>query len=53
MEAVHKRCSGLDVHKETVAACVVVSDAAKGVRKEIRTYNTTTRSLLQHPGRPV
>lgn len=43
----HKRCSGLDVHKDTVAACAAVSDEAGGARKEIRVFGTTTRALLE------
>lgn len=45
MEVVHPRCSGLDVHKETVVACVMVSrDGA--VDKTIRTFKTHTGELL-------
>jgi transposase len=40
------RCCGLDVHKETVAACVRVP-GAKGKRtQEVRTFGTTTPDLL-------
>jgi len=45
MEIVYKRCSGLDVHKETVAACVMIRDGEKG-QKEIRTFRTMTSDLL-------
>ncbi len=47
MEVVHERCCGLDVHKETVVACVVVPGAGKQPHKEIRTFNTMTADLLQ------
>ncbi len=47
MEVVHERCCGLDVHKETVVACVVVPSAGKQPHKEIRTFNTMTADLLQ------
>lgn len=43
MEIVHKNCAGLDVHKKTVVACV----HAKGKKGEVRTFATTTRSLLE------
>ena len=43
MEIVHKNCAGLDVHKKTVVACV----HAKGKKSEVRTFATTTRSLLE------
>lgn len=46
MEVVFNRCCGLDVHKDTVAACVWVRDEAAKVHKEIRTFGTTTQDLL-------
>jgi len=42
MEVVHPRCSGLDVHKKTVVACVRVPG-----RKEVRTFGTVTAELLR------
>lgn len=42
MDVVCERCCGLDVHKRTVVACIITP---KG--KEIRTFNTMTRSLLE------
>jgi transposase len=47
MEVVYERCCGLDVHKETVVACVVVPGPGKQPHKEIRTFNTMTTDLLQ------
>lgn len=44
MEIIHQRCCGLDVHKETVAACLLVEEGGQ-VHKEIRTYGTMTRDL--------
>jgi len=47
MERVLERCCGLDVHKETVTACLVVP-GAKGERTEtIRTFGTMTAELLE------
>src|SRR5438067_12319519 len=46
MEVVYERCCGLDVHKETVVACVVVPGTGKQPHKEIRTFNTMTADLL-------
>src|ERR1700732_978033 len=44
MELLHRRCSGLDVHKETVVACLrLVSDGQ--VTTEVRTFQTTTADL--------
>jgi transposase len=45
MEVVYQRCCGLDVHKETVVACVMVREGGK-VQKEIRTFRTVTSDLL-------
>jgi transposase len=45
MEIVYGRCSGLDVHKETVVACVLIRDGNE-VQKEIRTFRTMTADLL-------
>ena len=45
MEVLHPRCCGLDVHKETVVACVRLVIDGKTV-KEVRTFSTTTASLI-------
>jgi transposase len=45
MEAVYERCCGIDVHKQTVVACVIVADAEGKVRKETRTYATMSDDL--------
>jgi transposase len=46
MELLHRRCCGLDVHKDTVVACLrLVSDGK--VTTEIRTFQTTTADLLE------
>ncbi|MBV8287287.1 MAG: IS110 family transposase [Hyphomicrobiales bacterium] len=45
MEVMHKRVAGLDVHKQTVVACVRVMAARKPTR-ECRTFATTTEGLL-------
>ncbi len=39
-------CAGLDVHKETVVACVRRLDEGGQVLQEIRTFGTMTRDLL-------
>jgi transposase len=45
MQALIERCCGLDVHQETVVACLMIG--APGVRpsKEVRTFRTVTRDL--------
>lgn len=45
MEVLHPRCAGLDVHKETVVACVRIASAAQATT-EVRTFDTTTSGLL-------
>ena len=46
MEVIHERCAGLDVHKETVVACVRLREGGE-VRREVRRFATTTRGLLE------
>jgi transposase len=45
MEVMYHRVAGLDVHKETVVACVRVTVGRKTTR-ECRTFATTTEGLL-------
>jgi transposase len=45
MDVQHARCAGLDVHKQTVVACVRVAVAGTG-RHEVRTFATTATGLL-------
>ena len=45
MEVLYPHCAGLDVHKDTVVACV--RHMANGsVRREVRSFKTTTKELL-------
>ena len=45
MEVLHPHCAGLDVHKDTVVACVRhMVDGA--VKREVRTFKTTTKDLM-------
>ena len=46
MEVLHRRCCGLDVHKETVVACLRLVSNGK-VTTEVRTFQTTTADLLR------
>ena len=46
MEAVLECCVGLDVHQETVVACVIFGPLEHKPKKEIRTFGTTTPELL-------
>jgi transposase len=46
MDRIVDRCAGLDVHKDSVTACVRVPGAHGNRHQEIQTFGTTTRSLL-------
>src|SRR5919199_1889303 len=46
MDVVYTHCCALDVHKQTVVACLITPDAAGQPRKELRTFRTTTQELL-------
>ncbi len=46
MEIVHKACAGLDVHKKTVVAAIIVPGERGQLRKEVRTFGTMTSDLL-------
>jgi transposase len=46
MQVMYERCAGLDVHKKTVVACVVIPDGQGGRVQEIRTFGTMTVDLL-------
>ena len=43
METIIDRGCGLDVHKQSVVACIIGSD----IKKEIRTFGTFTSELLE------
>ena len=45
MQVVYQRCCGLDVHKETVVACVLSTQADGRVQRQVRTFSTMTASL--------
>ena len=45
METLVERCAGLDVHKDSVTACVRVPDSHAGRHTETRRFTTTTAGL--------
>ena len=47
MDTLYPRCAGLDVHKETVAACVRHQGPRGRARQEVRTFATHTAGLLE------
>jgi transposase len=46
LSVLYSRCAGLDVHKKTVVACVLLTAATGRVSREVRTFATTTAGLL-------
>jgi len=46
MEILHTHCAGLDVHKKVVVATILVSTADRQLKKETRSFETMTASLL-------
>lgn len=46
MEVLHRKCAGLDVHKDTVVACARTMTGQK-VTREVETFGKTTRELLR------
>ena len=47
MDIIYPRCCGLDVHKKTVVACVIVPESNGKPRKDVRTFGTMTADLLE------
>lgn len=47
MDAILERCAGLDVHQETVVACMVYGTLDRRPKRETKTFGTTTKELLQ------
>jgi transposase len=51
MEVLHPRCAGLDVHKQTVVACVRIVSGGEvsggEVSRTVRTFETTTARLIE------
>jgi transposase len=46
MEVLHPKCAGLDVHRDTVVACVRLAEG-KDVVVHTQTFGTTTASLMK------
>lgn len=45
MEVIYSRCCGLDVHKKSVSACVIISFPDQAPEKEVRSFGTMTDDL--------
>jgi transposase len=46
MQVLYPRCAGLDVHKASVVACVMITAPDGNVTKETKTFGTVTAELL-------
>ena len=46
MEVVYRRCCGIDIHKKVIVACLIMLTASGERHKEIRTFGTVTKELL-------
>jgi transposase len=46
MQVLHPRCAGLDVHKKTVVACILVTAEDGQVQRHLQTFSTMTSGLL-------
>jgi len=45
MEAILENCCGLDVHRDTVVACLLTGNLEERPKKEIRTFSTMSKGL--------
>jgi transposase len=46
MEVLYTRCCGLDIHKKSVVACLIITEPGQQPVKETRTFRTMTADLL-------
>src|SRR5688572_3841869 len=46
MDVISERCCGLDIHKRSVVACLIVSEPEGTPHKEIRTFGAMTADIL-------
>src|SRR3954447_23066498 len=46
MDVVYERCCGLDVHKKSVVACLLISRSGGEPLRAVRTFGTMTEDLL-------
>jgi transposase len=47
MEVIYHRCCGVDIHKKVIVACLITPTANGERHKEIRTFRTVTKELLE------
>lgn len=46
MQVVYPRCCGLDIHKKSIVACVLLTDPDGTLHRFVRTFGTMTADLL-------
>jgi transposase len=46
VQVVYERCCGVDVHKTSVVACLLIAEGEGRSRKEVRTFGTMTADIL-------
>jgi transposase len=46
VDVVYARCCGLDIHQQTVVACLIVPGPNRKAQQAIRTFGTLTEELL-------
>jgi transposase len=46
MDVLYSHCCGIDIHKKTAVACIIISDSKGPPRKQVRTFGTMTDELL-------
>ena len=46
MHVLYPRCCGLEIHKKTVVACVLLTDQDGAIHRLVRTFGTMTSDLL-------
>jgi transposase len=46
MRVVYERCCGLDIHKKSVVACVLITLETGEVQRHVRTFSTMTAGLV-------
>lgn len=47
MQVVYERCCGLDIHKRSVVACLIVPGSSGQPTKEVKSFGTMTEDLLK------
>jgi transposase len=43
MEILYPRCAGLDIHRDSIVACVRLAES--GIKRHVETFGTTTTEL--------